>query len=121
MGIFSVQIGIGNPKGGDLHWLDALVDTGATHSMVPASMLEQLLHLTPFRVLEFELGDGTVESYGFGEARFRISEHEMTCPVVFGPEDQYLLGATTLENFNLIPDTTHQRLIPAPRMRARPI
>ena len=117
MGIFSVPIGIGNPKGGDLQWVDALVDTGASHSMVPASLLDQLLHLTPLKVLEFELGDGTVKSYGFGVARFRILDEEMPCPVIFGPEDEYLLGATTLENFNLIPDTTHRQLIPAPRLR----
>ena len=121
MGTFSVSVGIGNPEGGDLHWVDALVDTGATHSMVPASLLEQLLNLEPLRLLEFELGDGTIRSYGFGQARLRIGQDEMTCPIVFGPEDEYLLGATTLESFNLIPDTSHLSLVPAPRMRARPI
>lgn len=121
MGTFSVSVGIGNPKGGDLHWVEAMVDTGATHSMVPSSLLEQLLHLKPLKVLEFELGDGSVKSYGFGVARFRINDEEMPCPIVFGPEDEYLLGATTLENFNLIPDTSDLRLIPAPRMRARSI
>ena len=121
MGIFSVPIGIGNPEGGNLHWVDALVDTGATHSMAPASLLEQLLNLRPLRGLEFELGDGTIATCGFGQARLRIGQEAMTCPFVFGPEDEYLLGATTLESFNLIPDTTDLRLIPAPRKRVRPI
>ncbi len=121
MGIFSVPVGIGNPEGGDLHWVDALVDTGAIHSMIPESLLEQALHVPRIHTLEFELADGTVKNYGYGVARFRLEDREMPCPVIFGPEDEYLLGATTLESFNLIPDTSHLSLVPAPRMRARPI
>ncbi len=121
MGTFSVSVGIGNPGGGDLHWVDALVDTGAIHSMIPESLLEQTLHVPRIHNLEFELADGTVKTYGYGVARFRLEDREMPCPVIFGPEDEYLLGATTLESFNLIPDTSHLRLVPAPRMRARSV
>ena len=42
MGTFRVEIGVGNPLGGDLLPVSALVDTGATHSMMPASALEGL-------------------------------------------------------------------------------
>jgi predicted aspartyl protease len=119
MGIFNTLIGIANPQAGEFHWVDALVDTGAVHTMLPASLLEQTLNLAPTRQLLCELADGRQQSYGYGRALFRIEDLEEICPVIFGPEDQYLLGATALENFNLIPDTSHQRLIPAPAPRVR--
>ena len=36
----------------------------------------------------------------------------MPCPVIFGREGRYLLGATTLENFDLAVDPVNQRLTP---------
>ena len=50
--------------------------------------------------------DGSRAEYGVGEARFNIEGQEQTCPVIFGPEDKYLLGATTLEDFDLVVDPT---------------
>jgi hypothetical protein len=111
MGTFTTRVGIGNPQGGEFHWVDALVDTGASHSMMPASLLQQTLNLSPKEELLFVLGDGREQRYGFGAALMRVEEREMPCPVIFGPEDQYLLGATSLQAFNLIPDTTNHRLV----------
>ena len=51
-----------------------------------------------------------------GEARFYVGDREGTSPVVFGAEDTYLLGATTLQVLGLIADTTNHRLIPAPEL-----
>ena len=116
MGTFTTRVGIGHHQGGDFQWSDALVDTGASHSMVPASLLEQLLHLNPEEELVFVLGDGSEQKYGLGEARFKLGTRERTCPVIFGPEDQYLLGATSLQIFNLVVDTNHHRLVPAARL-----
>ena len=42
MGAFSIPIGLGHPDSGDLREVEAVVDTGAIDSMVPASLLEQL-------------------------------------------------------------------------------
>ena len=113
MGTFRVEIGIGNPMGGDLRPVSALVDTGATHSMMPETLLTEL-SLTPSRRSGFRVSSGGRIEYGVGEARFRIEGHEQTCPVVFGPDGQYLLGATTLENFQLMVDPTgpNPRLVP---------
>ena len=116
MGTFTIRIGIGNPEGGEFHWVNALVDTGASHSMMPASLLRQSLDLTPKEDLIFVLGDGREQRYGFAEALMKIEDRRMSCPVIFGPEDQYLLGATSLQIFNLIPDTTNHRLVPMPRL-----
>ena len=114
MGIFRVRIGVGNPAIGEFHWVNALVDTGATHSMMPSAFLEQLLHLSPTEEVVFTLADGREQRYGVGEARFKIQDRERTSPVVFGSEDRYLLGATSLQNFDLIADTTNHRLLPSP-------
>ena len=42
MGTFSVSVGIGQPNGNNLLEVYALVDTGATHSMIAKSMLDEL-------------------------------------------------------------------------------
>ena len=41
---------------------------------------------------------------------------EATNRVVFGEEGQYLLGATTLQVFGLIPDTSRHELVPASKL-----
>ena len=116
MGIFNTRIGIANSQAGEFHWVDALVDTSAVHTMLPASLLEQTLNLVPDEHLLYELADGSEQRYGYGEALVQIGDRRKTCPVIFGPEDQYLLGATALEIFNVIADTTHKRLVHTPRL-----
>ena len=46
MGIFSTTVPVGNLEGGDQEEVQALVDTGASDSMLPASLLEYL-HVYP--------------------------------------------------------------------------
>ena len=104
MGAFRVDIGVGHPQGRDLHPVSAVVDTGAGHSMMPA-LLEQL-GLTPLERLRFKVAGGRRVEYDVADARFNIFGRERFCPVIFGPEGQYLLGATTLEIFNLMVDPT---------------
>ena len=48
------------------------------------------------------------------------SEERWPCPVIFGPEDQYLVGATTLEAFSLMVDPESALLVPR-RHSARPL
>lgn len=116
MSMFKVPIGVGHPDGGDLYPVDAVVDTGAAHSMLPASLLGGL-DIDPQEHLGFILADGSRVRYGFGMARFRIYETERQCPVIFGPDNNYLLGATALETFNLLVDPNAERLIPAEWLR----
>ena len=116
MGPFRVWVEVGNPANGEFQRVNALVDTGASHSMIPASLLTQTLHLSPKEELVFTLADGSRHRYGWGEALFKIEGCEMTSPVVFGAEGRYLLGATSLQNFNLTVDPIHHRLVPAPEI-----
>lgn len=115
MGHFSVTVEVANPDAPVFTPVEAIVDTGATYSMFPASLLVGL-GVTPSEEQRFRFADGTVQAYGIGEARFRIDERERTTPVVFGSDGVYVLGAVSLESFGLIADTTHRKLIPSPEL-----
>ena len=116
MSMFTVSMGVGNPNGGDLYPIDAVVDTGAAHSMLPASLLASL-DISPRQELGFILADGSRVRYGYGIARFRIDGEELPCAVIFGPDNNYLLGASALEMFNLLVDPSGERLVPAEWLR----
>ena len=112
MSMFKVDVGVGNLDGGDLALVLPVVDTGAAHSMLPESLMAQL-RIEPRERLRFILADGTRVRYGYGFARFSIDGDERPCPVIFGPDGNYLLGASTLEAFNLVVDPVGERLAPA--------
>jgi hypothetical protein len=71
--------------------------------MMPESLLKAL-RLTPDDRIWFRIADGNWAEYDTGEARFQIGAKRRSCTVIFGPEDKYLLGATTLEVFDLMVD-----------------
>ena len=118
LGVFSTLIEVGNVEGGDSIQLDALVDTGALHTMIPQSVSRQL-HIRPQDSEDFELADGTIVKYPVGTARIILQGRDRWCPVIFGPETECLLGATTLEILNLVVDPMAQELREATR-RIRP-
>ena len=138
MGTFEVQIGIGRPQypglpgspvdgeslgfPGAPDWLEyvsAMVDTGATHTVLPASLLDYV-HIPRFpNPMEVCLADGRKQEWDVGMARIVCGSNDMPCYVIFGSEDVYLLGATTLEAFGLMVDPVDQVLVPKVR-RARP-
>ena len=65
--------------------VSAMVDTGAAHTMMPESLLQQL-HVEPRAQRHFLLADGSGASYGYGIARIALAGQEWPCPVIFGPE-----------------------------------
>ena len=112
MGVFWQTVKVGNPEGGDFAEIEAMVDTGAADSMFPASLLADI-HLHPIGSHTYVLADGRRIELPFGEATLDISGSRRVCPVVFGPGDDALLGATTLEIFKLLVDPDSQSLLPA--------
>ena len=113
MGVFETNLGVRAVNGGgQVTWVNALVDTGATYTVLPASMLRDRLGISPIEEKVFEYGDGTIVRLPIGQVRLSIDGRELVNVVVFCEEDQYLLGATSLQTFGLIPDTTNHRLIP---------
>jgi clan AA aspartic protease len=118
MGIFATAVRIGNPDGGDRVDVEALVDTGASDSMFPASLLEHL-HLYPRSQVDYVLADGSEVTYGRGRAVISIGDREEICPVAFGPEGDgnCLIGATALQILMFAVDPTNEVLIPTSRAR----
>ncbi len=112
MGTFKCRLGVSNGSGGRVEWVEALVDTGATFTMLPASILRKVG--VPQRDMRrrFNLADGGVMEMPITEARLHIGQDDFAVVVAEGPENKYLLGATSLQMFGLIADTTNHRLVP---------
>ena len=99
--------------------VDALVDTGATHTFLPRNLLAEL-GIRPTERLPFQPADESTVEYEIGEARIRLDGRERTTIVVFGPEGAApLLGATSLELFNMAVDPVSRRLVPVPGLLKR--
>jgi len=113
MGTFSVMITVGDD--GQAEELDALVDTGATNTVLPADLLRRL-GVQPHRRSTFQLADGRELELDIGRAWVRVDGQREFTQVVFGPEGSGpILGAITLEEMNLSVDPVAQRLVPVKR------
>lgn len=112
MGVFWQTVNVGNSQYGDFAEARAMVDTGATDSMFPPSLLSQL-RLRPLTSHTYVLANGNRVELQYGFALININGDIRPCPVVFGPGDDALLGATTLEIFKLLADPNTQSLLPA--------
>ncbi len=112
MGTFQVAIEVGDPEGQRYETVDALVDSGATYTTMPASLLRRL-GVSPHSKRTFVLADGTRIERDFGRTWVRLDGEYDISAVVFGDESAMpLLGALTLEIFSLGIDPVNQRLIP---------
>ena len=112
MGTFAVPIEIGDLRGEKFEGMEALVDTGATTTVVPGSVLRRL-GIDPIRRETFEYAGGQRVELDMAEAKVRVAGRETTTWVIFGEEGAAaLLGAYTLEGVLLGVDPYGQRLIP---------
>ncbi len=116
MGTFQVTIGVGNQTRERFEEVEALVDTGATHTVLPRSLLSEL-GIVPHTRAPFVIADGSQIELEIGRAWVRIDGQEELSLVVFG--DTALLGAVTLEELRLAPDPVSQRLVPVPALLMR--
>ena len=97
--------------------MDALVDTGASYSTLPASLLTSL-GVSPLVEREFRLANGEMIHREIGAANVRIDGEVVTTLVVFADERSHpILGAMTLEQFNLAVDPVDMRLVPTAAIR----
>ena len=93
--------------------VSALVDTGASMTQVPTSVLEELGVDRQYSE-RFLLADGSRTELSVGEVRMELVGKLRTINVVFGAEgSSVLLGALALETFALVADARNQRPIPA--------
>ena len=111
MGTFSVTIEVGDLHGQRFEEMEALVDTGATATMVAASVLEEL-GITPTKRQIFEYANG-VHELDMAPVMVRIDGEETPTWVIFGEEGTSpILGAHASEGLLLGVDPYGQRLIP---------
>ena len=112
MGTFSVIIEVGNLQGGTCEELEAMPDTGATPTVIPASVLRRL-GITPTQRKIFEYANGNQVELDMAPAIVRVEGEETITWVIFGEEGGgALLGAYTLEGMFLGVDPYDQSLIP---------
>ncbi|MCY4652083.1 MAG: aspartyl protease family protein [Dehalococcoidia bacterium] len=111
MSTFNMEIGVGNSDQSRFEKVEALVDTGATYTQLPGSVLRSL-GVIPFGSMDFILADGQSITRDIGESPLRIDNMVRTSPVIFADEGSHaLLGAVTLEIFGLGVDPVNERLI----------
>lgn len=119
---FRQTVKVGNPQGGELVEVEALVGTGAGDSFFPASLLYGL-GIEPMGVHQYETTDGQVFEFPYGSALVNITtatrDATWHCPVAFGPEGEFRLGWTALNFFKLTIDPNGGGLIPAKPSRLR--
>jgi clan AA aspartic protease len=91
---------------------DAMVDTGAVRSCIPAPLLERL-GIKPYDQVTVELADGRKNEVGIADGvRFEIMQRRSSDDaLILG--DEVLIGQTLLEKMDLLVDCTRQRLVPA--------
>ncbi len=117
MGEFTHTLMVSDVNGVNSVAVEALVDTGATYSVIPAGALREL-GIAPTRTITFELADQSEVSYGVGNAMFTAMGVSGVAPVAFGDDDaEPIMGAVTLEALMLMVDPIAQELVP--RLRAR--
>lgn len=109
MGSFSQPITLVGPAGEIT--LEALVDTGATHTWIPSDVLQRL-GAAPARY-PFVMADGRTVEYGVGQVLARIDGRQWLTLCIFGESGtEPLLGVVTLEEFGLGVDPVNKQLIP---------
>ncbi len=112
METFSVAIGIGDLRGERFEEIEALVDTGATTTVIPGSTLRRL-GIVPAKRETFEYAGGERVELDMAEAKARVEGRETTTRVIFAEDGTTaLLGAYTLEGVLLGVDPYNQKLIP---------
>jgi predicted aspartyl protease len=111
MGFVKIQLRLRNPDAPErVEAFEALVDTGALVSEVPATLLERIGIAAHWKQ-EFKLANGTKVERGMGMATAEYDGRTTGVPVAFGePGDASLIGVTTLEMLGLEVDPVRQEI-----------
>ena len=112
MGTFSWPVQIQSLEGGPTLQIEAMVDTGASYTMLPSDVLREL-GITATRLGVFELADNRMVEMSMADVWATIDGKSTTTIVLFGEEGTPpLLGAYTLEGLLLAVDPVNERLVP---------
>ena len=112
MGEFTWPVGIWSADRERLETIAAAVDTGASYSVFPRSMLERLGIWRLERGVGFEQADGSIIELDVGVAWMTINGRSRPSSVAFGRDDTgALLGANALQEFLLLIDPVGEQLV----------
>ena len=112
VGTFYADFTLWSPDGIRFRTLNGLVDTGASYTMAPASILEGL-GVRRADMENFILADGSRREMSIGLVDMELGGRHRSVYVIFGPEEvKILLGAMALEAFGLAADAKNRKLIP---------
>ncbi len=112
MGEFYWPVGVWSAGRERMETVDALVDTGASYSVFPESMLERL-GIWRLERVEFEQADSSIIEFDVGVAWMTISGRERASSVAFGRDGaEALIGANALQEFLLVADPVDEQLVP---------
>jgi len=90
----------------------ALVDTGATYTMLPRKVLKSL-GVKEVQRITVQLADGRLAERDLGNAMLILEGRTVANPVVFGEEDDaIIIGLVTLESCGLTVDPIRRKLLP---------
>ena len=113
MGSFYNDFTVWNRDRTQSRTLNGLVDTGASYTLIPAEILDEIgIERVQTRV--FSLADGSKRELPLGWVEMELEGETGYVHVVFGPANgKVLLGAMALETFALATDAKYRCLIPA--------
>jgi predicted aspartyl protease len=111
MGTFFQSIKLIGPSG-VVETLEALVDTGAAFTSIPAPILERL-GVKPFDTIPVRFANGKAERWSLGQVEAELDGRRRPILCLFGSADAPpLIGAHTLEAFLLTVGPVEQKLVP---------
>jgi len=112
MGTFTVRVEFGTPDRSSFEAFEAVADSGAHFSWLPASVLTRLGH-QPDLQQSFTLPDGREVERDVAEVVVRLDGRVLHTLCVFGEEESPpILGALAMEQFLVMPDPVHKKLVP---------
>ena len=111
MGVFSIEIEVSAGQQRSER-VEALVDTGATNTVLPADLLQRL-GVQAYKKSTFQLADGRELELDIGRVWVQVDGQREFTQVVFGESGMGpILGAVTLEEMALAVDPVGKRLVP---------
>ena len=113
---YSVRFALYCPDRSRSRPLIGVVDTGASFTVIPAHILDEL-GIARAEWEQFILADGSLHNLAIGYARVELQGYSAVVRVVFGSDPhKTLIGFTTLLALRLAVDPVNRRLLPVDRI-----
>jgi predicted aspartyl protease len=109
----SVKTGALKPEKVRRLTIRGVVDSGATHLVLPKSVADQLQLLRDRKVKVVYADRRSAVREIADRVHVRVLDRQGTFQAIIEPRrNDALIGANVLETFDLLPDCSHQRLLP---------